>query len=338
MAKKQLAASISGERRHSWQFAAAVRTAVGCLGVMLLTALIVLPVTPQFRFADQLKPIGEGIFGREGPVDVLFVGTSRTMAAVVGRELERNLEERLGRPVVIYDLATSGRGTDVDYLVVKEVLERSPVRLVVAEYSATSLTSNHFYFTQAASWSDLFMNSWIFDDPFSRFAAAVRLKLSMFMTQMASDQRFVPPKVLATAETYDYSAPRGPNEARIREAMAMGRQPQQRLRLGEPRNLIQDTYVRKMIDIVRSQDGELVLMLMPGLVDQPLPVRERRRLSKFFGVDVIGLNKADLAAFTPHHYADERHHGKLAAALYMPLLADWIAPKLISHVAKQLSQ
>jgi hypothetical protein len=75
-----------------------------------LLALIILPVTPQFRFADQLKPIGEGIFGHEGPVDVLFVSTSRMVASVVGSELERQLEERLGRPVAVYDLATSGRG------------------------------------------------------------------------------------------------------------------------------------------------------------------------------------------------------------------------------------
>lgn len=323
-----MATSISVGPRSDGRLATTVRIAVGCLGVALLIALIILPVTPQYRFADQLRPIGEGIFGHEGPVDVLFVGTSRTMASVVGRELERELEERLERPVVVYDLATSGRGTDMDYLIVKEILRRSPVQLVVAEYSAASLASNHFYFTQAATWSDLFMNSFLFDDPLTRFAGAVRLKLSMFMTQLASNSHFEPPEAPAAAETFDYSDPRGPNEARIREAMAMGRQPQPRLRLGEQRNVVQDTYVEKMIDLVRAQDGKLVLMSMTGLAEQPLRVRERRRLAEFFGVDVIGLNKADMALFSPHHYADERHHGKLAAALYTPLLADWIAPKL----------
>lgn len=333
-----MATSISAGRRSKGRLAAAARIAIGCLGISLLLALVILPVTPQFRFADQLKPIGEGIFGRQGPVDVLFVGTSRIMASVVGSELERQLEERLGRPVVVYDLATSGRGTDVDYLIVKEVLQRSPVRLVVAEYSTASTASNHFYFTQAASWSDLFMNSFVFDDPLSRFAANVRLKLSMFMTQLASNNRFEPPQSSTAAKTYDYSNPRGPNEARIREAVATGRQPQPRLRLGEPRNVVQDTYVQKMSEVVQAQDGQFVLMSMPGLTEQPLSVRERRRLAEFFDVDVIGLNKAELAAFTPDHYADERHHGKLAVALYTPLLVDWIAPRLASQTATQLVQ
>lgn len=307
------------------------RWCVGCLGLLVLLALFLLPVTPQFRFADQLRPVAEGIYGHTGPVDVLFVGTSRTMASIIGTELEALLEQRLGRPVTLYDLATSGRGADVDYLIVKETLKRSPVALVVAEYSALPQTGNHFYFTQAASWPDLVENAWSVDKSVTRFAAGAKLKLSMFMTQLTNAQLFWPPDDVSIAKTYDYSGARGPNEARIRQAVADGRRPQVRPQPGGRRNVVQDTYIRKIIDLVRSQGGEVVLMTMTGLNELPMRPSDRRRLSAFFGVDVIGLVEEDLSEFKPHHYADERHHGRLASALYLPLVAEWVGSRLDSH-------
>lgn len=304
------------------------RVLSGLAGIAILAVLVLGPVTAQFRFADQLRPYGSAIFGQVGPVDVVFIGTSRTRRAIMAQRLELLLGEKLNRPVVVQDLAKTGGGTDADYLLLRERLNHSSVRLVVMEYRAVPQPSNHFHFIQAATWGDILTNAWSLDGAWSHLAFTARTKLAMFMTQLTAGHWFWPPARPSQARTIDDSPPAGANVAQLHRAAAEGRQSEPPLPLGEPNNTVQDTYIRKTIELVRSQGGEIVLMRIPALDEQAMTEAERERLGRYFGVEVFTLNETELARFTPYHYSDAHHHGWLALDLYLPIVAQWLAPKL----------
>lgn len=312
----------------SLQSMQSLRWLLGFSGAALLLVLVVGPVTPHIRFANLLRPYAAGIVDKSGAIDVVFVGTSRMRSSIMGHELEALLEERVQRPVVIYDLGKSARGTDADYLLLKETMRQSPVRLVVAEYTPGNQYNNHFFFTQAATWSDVYENSLSLDRPFFRAAEVIRAKFAIFMTEMFAGRWFEPPTETTAATTFDFTTPRGPNWERLDAALATGRQPMPSPPVGSKDNIVQDTYIRKIIEMVEAQGGVVVLTIIPGLHQTAATEEDRNKLEEFFGVDVIGLTDEDLANFTPHDYSDEKHHGWVAVDKFMAIVAQWLSPIL----------
>lgn len=312
--------------------AAFVRCLSGLTGCAILLVLLVGPVTPYFRFADRLRPYADGIFKQSGPVDVVFVGSSRAHASVVAKRLEPLLSDQLRRPVVVYDLAKPGRGSDFDYLLLQEVFKRSPIKLVVIEYSATPQGNNHYFFIQSATWKMIFDAAFVYENWLGHLASLIREKLKMFMTIATNNSLFRPPARPASAvASLDFTTPRGPTEHRLRGAIARGWVPTE-LHLGEPENIVQDAYIRKSIELAKTHGSKAVLLSIPGLYQKPLTPAQRMQLGSYFGVDVIGLDDNDLKHFSVHDYSDDRHHGWRALDVYLPLLARWLAPRLVPPV------
>jgi hypothetical protein len=247
------------------------------------------------------------------------------------------LEKELGRPVVVQDLSKSGAGADADYLLLRERLKRSSVRLVVMEYRSIPQRINHYHFIQAAEWGDLFLNACVLDCSLSVLASTVREKLAVFMTQMAAGRWFVPPAHVSAAATYDETTPPDGTVDAVQQAAAAGRKRERKLPIGEPVNVLQDAYVRKTMELVRSQGGELILMTVPNLKTRALPPSERERLAHHFGTDVVTMSESELARLEPRHYSDPNHHGWLALDIYMPMVAQWIAPRLAKRQTVEMA-
>lgn len=306
-----------------------VRSAIAAmLGAAMLLALIVGPILPQLRFAGDLRSVGTAILGRSGDVDVVFAGTSRTMASVEVDKLAPIVSRRLGREVVMYDLATSGTGSDVNYLVLKELLKRAKVQLIVLEVPSGSQFDNHFYFIQMASWRDLLDNALRFDDPIDRLIRTIRLKISIFATELTSGRWFQAPETPEAGGSYDTSSPRPADVLRLQAASEKGRVTPRPIPLGSRPGRVANIYVRELLDLARQRGVDVVLITIPGLAEEARSAEEKNDISQYYGADIIGISKYDLQYFTPHHYADESHHGVLANDKYSPILAEWIASRL----------
>jgi hypothetical protein len=105
------------------------------------------------------------------PIDVAIVGSSRLETSVSAPILEKELSEKLGRPIHVANLAIPQEGRNLHYLVARELVENHPetriILLSVVEQAALShpafryladpidllrapLFLNHFYFLDAA--------------------------------------------------------------------------------------------------------------------------------------------------------------------------------------------
>ena len=105
------------------------------------------------------------------PIDVAIIGSSRVEAAISAPILEKELSEKLGRPIHVANLAIPQEGRNLHYLVARELMENHPetriILLSVVEKADLThpafryladpidvlqapLLLNHYYFLDAA--------------------------------------------------------------------------------------------------------------------------------------------------------------------------------------------
>ncbi len=76
--------------------------------------------------------------------DVIFLGTSRTRAAIIPAEIEERLSEMLRRDISAYCLAQNGSNAYTSWLILDDAVRtHGPPEVIVLELSPASLNSNH---------------------------------------------------------------------------------------------------------------------------------------------------------------------------------------------------
>ena len=126
-----------------------------------------LPVsTGPFNF------IAHEIYEEDGPIDVVFIGSSTLWSAIDARQVERVLSERLGRPAVVRVLAANWPGDDLTYVLLRDLLAHRKVKFVVLGMPFPNQANDRPH-VQAFRWLRLGDDPLIFEGSSLRSRAAV---------------------------------------------------------------------------------------------------------------------------------------------------------------------
>lgn len=161
-------------RRLAWR----LMVLFGVAFVLLCAFSILLPHDRYIRYQQltesdlfRTRWIYERIHYDKTPIDVAIIGSSRVEAAISAPLLERELSEKLGRPIHVANLAVPQEGRNLHYLVARELIESHPETRIIlvsvveqADLSHSAfryladvhdvlhapLAINHYYFLDAA--------------------------------------------------------------------------------------------------------------------------------------------------------------------------------------------
>lgn len=125
------------------------------------------------------------IFENETPVDVAFIGSSRTLHSANDQLIERAISEKTGKELNVVNLGFCQQGRNFQYSVLKDLLKHKHPRLVVIEITEDEPRSTHQSFPYIADSYDVlsapFLNQYYLPDLFK--AVVVRweqLKYKLF--------------------------------------------------------------------------------------------------------------------------------------------------------------
>lgn len=122
---------------------AAARFAVLLLVLMLLPVFMKeIGLPPRSEVYNGLR-VGGGpyvktrqqLFATQGDIDIAFVGSSILNVAVNANELQSQLEERYGRNVNVRMFGYVFQGYDMQYVMMRDVLEHRRVKMIVMTFS-----------------------------------------------------------------------------------------------------------------------------------------------------------------------------------------------------------
>ncbi|MFN8397416.1 MAG: hypothetical protein U0176_22525 [Bacteroidia bacterium] len=116
-------------------------------------------VTPErewsYRMIQKDCRTGDWIYRRlhqvEAPVDVAFVGTSKTMCNVNDSLIEYRLHRDHGRSLRIANFGVCRMGENLHWLIARDILQHKGPRHLIVEVSAEMATNSHFHFPYMAT-------------------------------------------------------------------------------------------------------------------------------------------------------------------------------------------
>lgn len=95
------------------------------------------------------------IFESKAPVDVAFVGTSKTMCDVNDSLLQHRLQVEYGRDIQIANFGVCRLGENLHWLLMRDMFTRKHPRYLVVEVSTLMATNSHFHFPYLAKGGDV---------------------------------------------------------------------------------------------------------------------------------------------------------------------------------------
>jgi len=187
------------------------RAAKRYLAVMMFSVALIsiamccLPASRFIRF-DHLSSLAvvklgwiyNRIHSDKTPIDVMFVGSSRTVFDLDSEELESACEQdgRIHPHVVNMGLQHAGR--DMDYLVVREALESRHVQLLVVEVTEIEPRDLHPAFSSVADVWDVLSAPLIINPSYFNNLAYMPLRqITLFLSGMERELTGRPPGFLA---------------------------------------------------------------------------------------------------------------------------------------------
>jgi hypothetical protein len=248
-----------------------------------LAAVCALPDNRYVRFSalteDEVvkaKWIYERIHFDPTPIDVVFIGTSRSVAGVDSGIVERSCRDAGGKYCSSVNFGMLHLGRNMHWLLAREVIERRKPRLLVVEVQETEYRALHPAFPYFADEWDLVSAPIVINPSF--FTDLGRLparQISLFVESVA-------PGLFNARAEFDPSLYRGPHwddttgydRAKVvsdqkleaeRAEMAAASAAKLRLpgalqRLEYRANVI---YLEKMLDLARQQNIEMMFLYLP---------------------------------------------------------------------------
>ena len=158
----------------------------------VILVLILIPVNKRQRYIS-LKDdcfnhgiwLHDRIFENTRPVDIAFIGSSHTINAVDDQQLETLLNVQ---QVNVLNLGYCRLGRNMDYVILKELLEKKKPKQVILEVRETESRYGHPIFPHVAAQKDvllpaLFFNRDILKDAFTAIAYKIELIQDCFFSQ-----------------------------------------------------------------------------------------------------------------------------------------------------------
>jgi hypothetical protein len=125
----------------------------------------------QLRDSDLFRSrwVYERIHYDKTPIDVAIIGSSRLETSVSAPILEKELSEKLGRPIHVANLAIPQEGRNLHYLVAKELLQNHPETRIILLSVVENADLSHPAFRYLADPADIlrapfFINHYYFLD------------------------------------------------------------------------------------------------------------------------------------------------------------------------------
>ena len=297
---------------------------LGLFSLPLLVAaigLLLLPVDRRQRYA-YLKDdcfnhglwIHDRLFRQETPVDLAFLGSSRTLCAVNDEELSKNLDQE------VVNLGYCRLGRNLIYVLLQDLLEaRKPARIVI-EVRENEDRYSHPVFPFLANEKDAFLPVLLFNrDLFSDAYQAFRCKL-----QLSKDRIFQSaPQPETRTAPYGFAPKRDIAQLQRLQAHQLERRERKKDLPSWQRDFYWRyplRYLGKIGKTCRKQGVELYFLYLPGYGSDP---ERPTGYEHYRAMGQLLLPPPDIFA-DPDHWFDENHLNAAGAEA----LTEWLEGRL----------
>ena len=160
--------------------------------ILFVVVLLIIPLNKEFAFHfikgncyNHGEWLYQRIFENQAPVDVAFIGSSRTLHAVNDKALGKTLSGKTGSDLNVVNFGFCQQGRNFQYAVLKDLLKHKHPKLVIIEITEDERRSTHQSYPYIADARDIVfspcLNSYYWTDLVK--AIAVRweqLKFNLF--------------------------------------------------------------------------------------------------------------------------------------------------------------
>ena len=276
------------------------------------------------------------------PIDVAIVGSSRLETSVSAPILEKELSEKLGRPIHVANLAIPLEGRNLHFLVARELVENHPETRIILLSVVENADLSHPAFRYLADPIDLLrapliLNHYYFLDatflPYRQMSYFVQTYLpGWFGVSRTFRKDYVGTNFDTTYSFYLPSGklvdryhvmPQGKLEAGFNRIVGgLGgawRQPSHWHALNNP---LENDYTKRLIEVARKHDVETIFVRLPFYKSPPHMYDEAfyRGLGPL--LDAEGLTS------DPQDFEDEGHFNRAGTNLVSAWLKEAIEPYL----------
>ena len=278
----------------------------------------------------------EYTYAHRGDVDIAFMGTSRTMRAIIAPYFEERMRRNMGKEFIVYDLSRSGRGAGLEYVLVREFLENHNVKLLLVHFNDSLKEVVHPNFFKVARFNDILNDYTTHPDNFilrlNFISRMIGLKLgeSFHLLLQSNYLKKVYPTNVKTSD-YSFPVPVRPDvleKALAKYSKKWKKLPHRNWNLNGPEEFRNTKYVHKLIKLAKDNKTEIIFFYIPRLYEPHISEEMISTFSTEFGIEWLQppLN-VRLDMYEPGGYTDTGHVNSRGAELYMDWLADMITQK-----------
>jgi hypothetical protein len=298
----------------------------------------------QFADSDLFRSrwVYERIHYDKTPIDVAIVGSSRLETSVSAPILEKELSEKLGRPIHVANLAIPQEGRNLHFLVARELVENHPeariILLSVVENADLShpafryladpidllrapLLLSHYYFLDAAFLPYRQMSYFIQTSFPGWFGVSRTFRIDYAGTDFDTTYSFYLPSG-KLVDRY-HVMPQDKLEAGFRRIVGgLGGAWHQPSRWHAFNNPLEGEYTERLVQVAQNHDVETIFVRLPFYKSPPHMYDETfyRGLGPL--LDAEGLTS------DPRYFGDEGHFNRYGTNLVSPWLKEAIEPYL----------
>jgi hypothetical protein len=285
--------------------------------VPLVLLLALLPVNERLKFVglkDDCMNKGVWMYDRivtnDKPIDIAFVGSSKTINGIDDRLLSESLADQ-----EVVNLGYCRFGRNLQLVVVRNLVENKAVKLLILEVRETEKTSGHPIFPYVASSTDVllpypFFNKHIAEDVWNHFS---------YKLELTQDAMFSPTKEIPTTkELYGYVAARDTASAsELNSGSKHLKQPAFQQKLQDNFAL---KHVEKISALCKENGVTLKLLFLPSFHKAN---QENLNASNYSSYGSL-LFPPDSIFANPNHWFDRNHLNEAGAIK----LSTWLGQKI----------
>ncbi len=313
----------------------------------LVVAVLLLPVSPYIRYQNlndtiyaRAKWIYERIHYDPAPIDVVFIGSSRTGAAVYPSQLEPALKAR-GIDAAVVNFSLPSTGFDIRDTIIRELYSEKKPRLIVFSVVEAFPRDGHEAFGEIATEGEiagapLIVNRNLPQNLLRLPMRQLSLSLASWMPETYGWQGQFNPATYAGTTSDLHEILRSDSDiaefGTTEHADVLAKEAARRKREITPPILpdslawvefgVSRSYVERIAKLAEANGTEIAFLFLPFYTGPEAPMEER-------WLDQFGpVWKADLIRDDPNNYRDSGHAAPTARVVGM--VTNWLADRVAS--------
>ena len=315
--------------------------AVGLTVAVCFTATFALPQDPYIRYQamagtmfERVRWMYDRIHYDDTPIDIVFIGSSRTARGVISPDLETALHAQ-GHDKRIVNFSLPASGYDVRLTLAREVLEARDVELLVISLVEQFPRDGHQAFADLATVEDLLRSPWLVNRnlPENLLRLPVRqmqLAVMSLLPEAFGYRRAFDPDAYegATVDPRIFNPGRQSRPQTSEAITALEKESRFRRRDLTPPILptslnwiefgVTQSYIRRLVELAQAHDTQIAFLYLPFYKGFAQPL-ETDWLEQYGPV-----LSADFLRMSPENYNDAAHVSEQGAQL----MTDWLSREL----------